>query len=277
MAESLWVAPRLTNGLGNRLFQAVAAIRVAEQYGIEPVFFLPRMSSYEHGNFSLLLKLFPSIRILEIATEWNQFSETQEKVIPSITLTKPVVLTGYFQNSANFPSLTNPNLPRLPAAAPKRLGVWAVHFRLGDYCILPHHQVRDLNKYYYQTIKKYIPSGQTIVVFSDSPQRLHPMSEEIKSLGYNTEIFTSTDTLETLQAFSACQGGAICSNSTFSWWAAYFAFTASNQETKANYKAYFPDYWLTNAPSPNLYTLPFTQVIELNTLPALPYLKSFSY
>jgi len=276
MTESLWVAPRLTNGLGNRLFQTVAAIRVAEQYGIEPVFFLPRMSAYEHGNFSLLLELFPSIRLIETATEWNQFSETQEKIIPPITLTKPVVLTGFFQNTENFPSLMNPNLPRLPAS-PKRPGVWAVHFRLGDYCILPHHQVRELNKYYYQIIKKYIPPSQTIVLFSDSPQRLEPMSEEIKSLGYNTEIFTSTDTLETLQAFSACQGGAVCGNSTFAWWAAYFAFAGAEQETKANYKAYFPDYWLTNAPSPNLYTLPFTQGIELNSLPASPYLKSFSY
>jgi hypothetical protein len=275
MSESIWVAPRLTNGLGNRLFQAVAAIRVAEQHGIEPVFLLPRMSSYEHGNFSLLLKLFPSIRILETAPEWNDYGETNEEKIPDVSLTKPLVLLGYFQNSENFPSLTNPNLPRLPTPNSKRPGVWAIHFRLGDYCILPHHQIHELNKYYYQIIKKYIPSGQTIVLFSDSPQRLEPMSEEIKSLGYNTEIFTSTDTLETLQAFSACQGGAVCGNSTFAWWSAYFAFMASNQDP--NYKAYFPHQWLRYSPRHRVFTLPFTQVIELNSLPAFPYLKSFSY
>ncbi len=266
-----WVAPRLVCGLGNRLFQVAAAISTAERFGSEPVFFLPRMIGSEHGNFTLLLKLFPSIRMVETAPEWLEIQESNLKSISQCSMERPIVLSGFFQDSDFFPRLDNKLLPRIPASPQN---IWAIHFRLGDYCILPHHQIHELNKYYCQTIMKYIPKGTTIRLFSDSPNRLPRIAQELTMMGYNSQIFESTDTYETLKSFSECQGGSICSNSTFAWWAAFFAYQLA---ASPDYKAYFPDIWLTNAPSPKILNFPFTQSIELKSLPAFPCLQSFHY
>lgn len=267
-----WVAPRLTCGLGNRLFQTVAAIKLAEVLGTTPVFFLPRMSRTEHGNFAILQILCP-LEIIETCPEWDIYSETNENTIPPITqISKPVVLSGFFQNSDNFKGISF--IPRLPTLLPTNKG-WAIHFRIGDYSILPHHQLPGLQQYYYHLIINKIPKGTPITLYSDSPQKLPPIAKELSSLGYTIQIFISEDVLETLTNFASHQGGSICGNSTFAWWAAYFA----NQQSDGSYKAFFPDIWMNQEEGrfPNLFTLPFTQCIKMSSIPDFPRLSSFSY
>ena len=271
-----WIAPRLRCGIGNRLFQAFAAIGAAERAGVRPAFLLPRMSHYEHGNFDLIHTLCPTLPLLETADEWEELQETANKTVPPINTHKPVVLSGFFQNSENFPDLYTFNIPRLPSPAPEFWpDVWAIHFRIGDYSILPHHQVPKLAQYYYQTIKVNIPQSTKIILFSDSPKKLPQIAQELTTMGYNPEIFDSEDVLETFKKFAACQGGSICSNSTFAWWCAFFGFTNSKKYGK--YRAFFPDIWLTNQPTPNILNQPFTHSVKLSDLSAFPYLQSFSY
>ena len=131
------VAPRLVCGLGNRLFQTVAAIRAAELSDAEPVFFLPRMSRSEHGNFETLFHLFPNIRIVETAPEWLEVTEKEDGSLPSLDKSSLTVLSGFFQNTDSFPTLTNKYLPSIPSVR-KHTDRWAIHFRFGDYQILPH-------------------------------------------------------------------------------------------------------------------------------------------
>ena len=274
-----YIAPRLRCGLGNRLFQTVAAITAAERTGATPVFLLPRMSHLDHGNFETLLTLFPKIKILESASEWKEVQEDGAQLIPSIPDSRIIVLSGFFQNSENCPKSPDlmPCLPCLPHLhVPSQMQrereislTWAIHFRFGDYTILEHYHV-DLSKYYFYTITKFIPKGSKIVLFSDTP-RLQPIADEIRSMGYEVLIYDNPDTLATLHAFAACGAGAICSNSTFSWWAAYFASPASSE-----YKAYFPSRWMKHS-TPNLFTLPFTQTICLDSIYASPQLKTFSH
>jgi len=242
----------------------MAAIGKAEASIAKAVFFLPRMSC-EHGSFDLILKLFPTLEILETAPDWQ---EMQELEIPTKSL---IVLSGFFQDTRFFPSLENPHWPRLPALTNSEQldnHSWAIHFRFGDYQILKHYHV-DLSRYYYHTIKQ-IPKG-AITLFSDSPERLPPIAKEIEGMGYRVKIFNNPDPLETLQSFASCVKG-VCSNSTFAWWAAYFAWRANPEFT-----AYFPNRWIIDQPPPNIFNLPFTQSIDLDLLNAEPALLSFSH
>jgi hypothetical protein len=273
MDKASWISSRLCCGLGNRLFQITAAIGAAERNKTEPILFLPAMYKVEHANFDLIKVLCPNLRLIETVSEWEILGQTQEATVPRIKTTSPVVLHGFFQNTANFPDLTNKYLPRLPDPLLPTTA-WAVHFRFGDYRILPHHQIPGLNKYYYHAITQYIPKGSTIILFSDSPELLKPISEEINQLGYVCEPFISTNTLDTFKVFASCSSGSICSNSTFAWWAAFLTYQSIKN---LNYKAFFPDTWLHNQPSPKIFTLPFTQALNLQDIPNTPYLKSFHY
>jgi len=263
------IAPRLVCGLGNRLFQTVAAIRLADLYRREPVFFLPRMGRGEHGNFETLLTLFPKIKIVETAPSWSEAAENDDGTLPTVDSSSLIVLSGFFQNTENFPSLPNKYLPQLPSPLPLT-NRWAVHFRLGDYQILPHYHI-GLSCYYYRTITEKIPSKSTICLFSDSPEKLPPIAKEIEDLGYKVEIYENDDLIETFREFASCSSGSVCSNSTFCWWAAYFAW----KEAGPHYNAYFPDRWIMNHIT-RVFTLPFTQTIKIDEIPAFPRLNSFS-
>lgn len=252
----------------------MSAVGEAERQGKEPVFFLPRMGKYEHGEFSLLQTLFPTLRLLESEESWTEVKENSDGTIPPLTEQFPTVLNGFFQNSKNFPSQNSKHLPRLPDPLPSLKKAWAIHFRLGDYKILPHHQVA-LGPYYAQTILSNIPKGSRIILFSDSPEALPAIAMELEEMGYLPMIYQGLDALEALKAFSACGQGAICSNSTFAWWAAYF--TQERIDSSLNYKAYFPSVWMPGRDAPRVLNHPFTQVVKLEELPLTPALKSFTY
>ncbi len=285
MSQPVYIAPRLRCGIGNRLFQTVAAIGAAERLSVEtpdrpaqPVFFLPRMSHYDHGNFELIRQVFPTLQLIETAPEWLEVKETEDRQLPPSLTNIPsntslIVLSGFFQNTYNFPLLTNPHLPVLPRTAPLR-DSWAIHFRFGDYLILPHYHV-PLSHYYYYCVTKNIPKQSTITLFSDSPGRLPPISEELTRIGYKVEIYNNPDELETLTEFSRCSKGSICSNSTFAWWAAYFAW--KNSSSSNSYMAFFPNRWILGRELHTLFTLPFTEVVDLEKIPASLRLESFSH
>ena len=70
---------------------------------------------------------------------------------------------------------------------------------------------------------------------------------------FNSEIFEqyeSSDELESLALMSLCLGGAICGNSTFSWWGAFLgAYSLRNPVfvpknwIKMDITCLFPDEW----------------------------------
>jgi hypothetical protein len=125
-------------------------------------------------------------------------------------------------------------------AESSRLKTWFVHVRLGDYLILPHHQI-NIETYYKKAIE-HIPKDARILLFSDSFEQYgnHLVTMFVK-IGLHVELVKESDELVSLYLMSLCWGGAIVANSTFSWWGAYFA--REMNPNPENFKAIFPQCW----------------------------------
>ena len=151
-----WIAPKLTGGIGNRFFQMMAAIGIAERSGYNPVILLQRMMPSDHGNYKLLFEFFPTIPVIQSADSWNEIKENDKtQILDSETfLTKRIVVNGYFQNTQNFPTHISKYLPVLPKYVRNPRRSVAIHFRFGDYRILSHHQI-PLGSYYAHCICQY--------------------------------------------------------------------------------------------------------------------------
>jgi len=131
-----------------------------------------------------------------------------------------------------------------------------LHIRRGDYLVNPHiHYIQQL-AYYDTCVRKLLDKVgfqglQTIYVVSDDMDwvRAQPF--------FQNSLFTmydSKDELMTLTLMSLCKAGAICANSTFSWWGAFLGAYSSRAPVFIPQRwiggdhqpiALFPEEWVT--------------------------------
>jgi hypothetical protein len=234
----MWVAPCLTDGLGNRLFQYACAKAYSEKYGKPLVFFLPRSRATGHGSYSTIFKLFPETVLLETDVSWNEVEEKSYYTYEPLEFVKTnLVIKGcrqsykYFDSTEINPSfesvITNKRLDILNKKyLEKKENLFFIHVRLGDYRLLPHYQI-DIASYYTKAIQ-LIPPNASIIVFSDEPRLA-------KQLFPDLLVCEETDEVETLYLMSNCLLGSIVANSTFSYWGSYLA-----HKKNKNYKSIFP-------------------------------------
>ena len=114
-----------------------------------------------------------------------------------------------------------------------------LHVRRGDYLNLPH-------VHYNQTLD-YFRKSLTLLLQSSNPSRIYIVSDDIPWV-LQQEFFTSNplfsivdaplNELQTMALMSRCTKGAICSNSTFSWWGAFLGPYASRSPI------YIPEKWI---------------------------------
>lgn len=256
-----WIAGHLTGGLGNRLFQYSCAAGLAEKWNRDLVFFLPRCSPTDHGAFENIFNLFPQTPHLETATEWMTLEEPRHKLYHYMPFPQsspgdiPIIVHGWRQSEQYFPlggvklnfssALGEDRERELRATIPQPERTWFVHVRLGDYKILPHHQV-DLTFYYAHCLTE-IPEGSTLVLFSDEPELCaKDFQAAADRLGLKFQVCPASHEVESLFLMSLCKGGAIAANSTFSWWGAYCA----RQGASPSFKAYYPSQWGDGMPPP---------------------------
>ena len=263
-----WLSPKISCGLGNRLFQFAASLGVAELLKRKPVFYVPAIENVHHGAIATLFRMYPHIPVIEEEAPCKKIMEPPNTFYKFIDLSGlkneegNIILDGSRQSPLYFPKDTRKLLPDWDSAlggpvvrrmlekeldltekAGRRESSYAIHIRLGDYKYLPHHQIPVLH--YYKQALNYIPpfAGTRLVLFSDEPTLCHDIFKEVLA-GRSIELVVApvhTD-VESLYQMSLCLGGTITANSTFSWWGAWFA-----HENGAAWATY-PDIWGTGLP-----------------------------
>jgi hypothetical protein len=228
-----WIAPRLTDGLCNRLFQIVGANWHAKKNGSELVFYVPRVQPSVHSDCTLIFKMFPEIRNVWSVKEHDVAKENASDFALFKELSiggKNTVIEGYFQNWSYFEGFKKPDICRAltelelkkytipPDFNPQDM--WWIHVRLGDYMNLPHHQCAT--KEYWLAALQHIPKNAIIIVFSDT---LDVAMKLIGDCGRPDAMPSGPElsAITTLYLMSQCGGGCIGTNSTFSWWGMYLS------------------------------------------------------
>jgi len=94
-----------------------------------------------------------------------------------------------------------------------------LHVRRGDFVELSNIHYLQPISYFYECIEQINNNGIS---------RIFVLSDDIKwvkeNMLFKDKIFVHVenfDEIQTMALMSLCKGGAICSNSTFSWWGAY--------------------------------------------------------
>jgi hypothetical protein len=256
-----WVAGHLTGGIGNRLFQFSAALGVAEKYGMPCVFNDALISNNDHGPKDTIVKLYPTIPRIDSKQHTTKLIEPMSECFRYIPFPeeKPgdrLVVEGYRQTAKYFPKnlqLLRPTWEALlsPSAQAEfekkyelstvidRFKTTFLHIRLGDYKILPHHQIQIVP--YYETCLNQIAKGNKILLFSDEPELCEKwFAEQCEKRNLSYKIVKETE-IPSLYLMSRCWGGAIVANSTFSWWGAFFAKLSLPEDRP--YRAFYPNIW----------------------------------
>lgn len=251
-----WVSCELAGGIGNRIFQVVGAMGLAERMGRRVVFYTPANTNLRHQSPENIYSLFPQIEhvtctdgnILRVV-EPNGHEYIYGLDVPETE--KNIVMYGYRQHLSYFPSysiqLSFDIFPKEHLDSvlnmydidtdEKRCNTWFVHVRLGDFC-----KYKELNhvtvESYHRHVLRQIPSRANIIVFSNEQEKAN---EALKGCGRDFRICRETDECMCLYIMSQCWGGAVAANSTFSWWGSYLANRAT--PIKA-YKSFVPEEWI---------------------------------
>jgi hypothetical protein len=253
-----WIAGHLTGGLGNRLFQHAAAAGLAERSGHTLVFYVPQCSETNHGEFDTIFKLFPTVPLIDTVSQYHMLKEPPYGVFtyfpfPPVSLSTNYCIDGWRQSEKYFPSTgIHPDFSTCLSQSKQlsllqqfgldtvetQTNTWFLHIRLGDYKILPHHQI-NIGAYNLKAIE-HVPKHCRILLFSDEATTYKTVfTKFFDSIGRTVQVVELPDEVETLFCMSHCLGGAIVANSTFSWWGAYLA----HQRRPSDYKAIYPAKW----------------------------------
>jgi len=235
---SQYVIKNLSGGVGNQMFQ-YAAGRIAAQTLGGTLVLLDGVSPHSNTDYNGIL--FKGLRTapLKPAIVYDQ-KDAFESWTPQRFVGADVVrLEGYFQN---LPAIA-PILPIIrgefiEALAPLRRQLTHkynmrlprraafVHIRRGDY-------LKEPSAHWVQTQEYYEAAIQAI---STKPLHWYVLSDDIawckQQPWLQDKQFVDEPELAALAFMSLCEGGAVISNSTFSWWGAILAGARTAYPTK---------------------------------------------
>lgn len=251
-----WVAARLTCGLGNRLFQLAAAHGRSIEWNVPLVFAMPYCLPAEHGDFESIFKLFPTIPKIWKAEPLIGITQDKCFEFKPLPVTAPAgrtLLHGMWQAAEYISDSFKPSWESINdrevlltrwnlESVIQRQNTAFLHVRLGDYKILPHHQV-NLLPYFVKAMEQF-PSSTRFLVFSDEPS----LAKTFPIFGDRCVFVEEPCELRSLFLMASCSAGAITANSTFSWWGAFFGRQQS-RDYETIYKAFMPAQWMVSSES----------------------------
>jgi hypothetical protein len=244
MTSSWTVTVKLTDGLGNRLFQVAAMLAYAERYGHAPIFVKSLILPMPHGDAEEpITAYFPSIPVhdeLPAVTGSTILHRPDAfRYEPLLEVQGHVILEGWFQHVSYLP-LRFPHIPQIvvpPLGGVLPLVDWGraafLHVRRGDYLhpACAHHNV-DLTSYYALALSLYDEDTTIVVCSDDRAWCISELPTKFPAIARARWAFLeAASAASTLACMAACGRGGICANSTFSWWGAALGAAAQGTAT----------------------------------------------
>jgi len=235
------VLPNLIGGLGNQLFIASAAYVVGKLHN-SPVYLCNESDNAhnisKHDYRDSVLKEF-GIKLnenIEIAKSLgiDEFWHNDFKPWYPLEIRTPVILHGYYQHITHIEMFEDEiramvlkgienyrtNLQLLCKDLDFKETAF-IHVRRGDYVAKADIHFLQPIEYYEKAIAlvKSKKSVKKFLIFSDDTDWVSK-SPFFKGLE-GAIVVNEPDEIKSLALMSLCEAGAICANSTFSWWAAF--------------------------------------------------------
>jgi len=248
------IVPRVIGGVGNQMF-IISAGHIAHKCTNLPLYILqnpvennPHNIKKQNYNDSIFKYFGTHLPLLHNDPVFSEYKKNfppsafypwfPESIIPG------TVLEGYYQFyppieffEHEIRELFLKGLEDFREKIPDYSNCAFLHIRRGDY--LNHsdfHFIQSI-EYYKKAVDTLIQTTKVekILVFSDD-------IEWVKSQPFFSseifQIYESDDELKTLACMTKCTAGAICGNSTFSWWGAFLGAHAKRNPV------YVPKKWI---------------------------------
>jgi hypothetical protein len=233
------VIPLVRGGIGNQMFIMAAAYSVHKTKGI-PLYILkapPNKHNTKNHDYNIKVFKYFGIHIEEPKEcfNYNNVSPGGFSAWSPENIESGSFMDDYFQYYPAIKpfevNLRELLLKALPVPLKEYSDYAFLHIRRGDYLDISHiHYIQPLEYY-----RKASENFNKILVVSDDMAWVK-QQELFKNTKY--ELFESDDEIETLSVMSRCTAGAICANSTFSWWGAFLGAYEKRKEV------YVPKDWI---------------------------------
>lgn len=215
------VYPELIGGIGNQLFILGAAMKYAKETGRTLIFVEKNYRNPHCPQDKSISDLFPNIAIcIDKKEPCIKFSNGtfEYKDYPNVS-NEIVSIAGYNQHSKFIPEEMKDFAEHLPKVPFDGSNTCFLHVRRTDYIGLPHLEL-NLEIYWKRALEKIDPSVEILILSDDMDwaSKNIPLLDSTRKWTTYPKKLTA---LETLYVMSKCKKGAICANSTLSWWGAW--------------------------------------------------------
>jgi hypothetical protein len=226
-----FVIPKLIGGLGNQLFILASAMDIAIRCKRTLVFNQEPINCHCPDDRSLSA-LFPEIPFhigVEADAEYSGDTHSYIDIAPLINPEhRSICITGYNQHPSYIPPGFTNFIHNIPNISPymQRQDLAFLHVRRTDYVNHPCYPC-DTDKYYTAAVQHLLSINPNIIllIVSDDTTWSNPYIQTLLAPLISKERILTLDrdysATDTLKIMANCCGGAICANSSFSWWGAY--------------------------------------------------------